>query len=725
LPPGRPSRPTVHAGTGLAFALAIAAAASAPLAAQTIRDPEVVSLRFEGNAAFSSGDLESVIRSRETKCKGFLLQPICAISDFGFAHTRQYLDTLDVVEDELRLQLYYRDRGFFSAAVDSRITRAESKAGILFTIREGEPTLIDSLAIRGVPDVLDSAEVARVVGLEAGDRFDQFRLQVAEDSLVRALREQGYIQAAVLEDLLRPPGAGARVTLDVSAGPRFTIGQIHVEGAEGIGEGVVRSLLRTGSGRVYRQSQIDDSQRTLFGVDAIRFASIQPEAAGDSIVDLRVRVTPASTRAARGGFGWSTDQCLRAEARLTHRNLFGGAKRFEVTARLSNLFAQQLGGRFPCSDVGQDTDFRTLNFLLQGELTVPVFFGGRNAFRASLHGQRETVPDVFIREEVGGQLGVTRQLRRGMSATLSYQPSFTGFDEQSADIFFCVAFGFCTPDDISTVTKARWLAPITLNWIDSRTNDPLQPTNGHYLTVDLERAAGWTGSDYRYYRVRFQAADFESIEPGLVAAFRLRGGWVKATGGLVDVQDPTIDENVLHPSKRFFAGGSQSVRGFGQNLLGPRVLVADQEEDCPTEVLQDCVERLSREKPGAFAERPRGGNAGLELSVELRQRLSGRWGMVLFVDAGGVWEDLGQIRAPTWTPGAGLRFLSPVGPLRFDIGYNPSGAERLPVVVSLQNGSLVELPDRVLYDPFAWDSPGWFTEFWRRLQFHFSIGEAF
>ena len=81
----------------------------------------------------------------------------------------------------------------------------------------------------------------------------------------------------------------------------------------------------------------------------------------------------------------------------------------------------------------------------------------------------------------------------------------------------------------------------------------------------------------------------------------------------------------VHPSKRFFAGGSQSVRGFGQNLLGPRVLVADQEEDCPTEVLQDCVERLSREKPGAFAERPRGGNAGLELSVELRQRLSGRF----------------------------------------------------------------------------------------------------
>jgi len=121
---------------------------------------------------------------------------------------------------------------------------------------------------------------------------------------------------------------------------------------------------------------MDDSQRNLFAVDAIRFASIQPlpDARRDSVVNLGVRVTPAGTRAARGGMGWSTDKCLQTEARLTHRNLFGGAKRLEVTARLDNIFAQQLGGAFPCSDVGDDPDFRTLNFLLRTELTMPVFF---------------------------------------------------------------------------------------------------------------------------------------------------------------------------------------------------------------------------------------------------------------------------------------------------------------------------------------------------------------
>ncbi|MDH3735363.1 MAG: BamA/TamA family outer membrane protein, partial [Gemmatimonadota bacterium] len=470
---------------------------------------------------------------------------------------------------------------------------------------------------------------------------------------------------------------------------------------------------------------VDDSQRILFGVEAVRFASIQPEAVNDSIVDLRVTITPATTRAARGGIGWSTDQCVRAEARLTHRNLFGGAKRFQITARLDNIFAQQLGGAFPCNGVGQDPDFRTLNFLLRAELTDPVFFSGRNAFRSSIYAQRETFPDVFIRQEVGAQFGVSRLLKRGMSATLSYLPALTGFDEQSADIFFCVTFGFCTPEDIATVTEARWLSPLVLSWSYNRTNHQLQPTNGHYFTADVERAAGWTGSEYRYWRLSLQAADFETIEPGLVWGVRARGGYVKPTGVRVAGGGSAVNEELLHPSKRFFAGGSQSVRGFRQNLLGPRVLVADQTADCLDEPLQDCVDRLAAEDPRRFDERPTGGNASFEFSMELRQRLSRAWLLVLFVDAGGIWEDLNEIKAPTWTPGAGLRLLTPVGPLRLDIGYNPSGPTPLPVVVSLDDGSLVELANPVLYDPFTYDNPGGLKQFWRRLQIHISIGEAF
>ncbi len=710
---------------GLAAVLAVCALPG-ETAAQTIRDPRVASLEFEGNETFSDSELYAAIETERTRCLTVLLWPICALTDWGFVHRRGYLADQGVLRDRLRLEGFYRFRGFLQARVDTFVNREADRVRIRFDIEEGFATPIDSLTISGLPDAMPTNAARRHLRTGPGDRFDQVRLEAGKDSLVHGLRELGYIDALVLQDALIPRGeGGAQVRLDVSHGSRYRVGEIRVVGGEAIGEGVVRRFIRIGPGEFYQQSRLDDSQRDLFALDAVRFASIQPQAVSDSVVDVVVQITPASTRAARGGLGWSTDECFQTEARLTHRNLFGGAKRLALRAQLGNLFAQQIGGAFPCSDVGQAPEFRTLNFLGEAELAIPTFFGGRNSFRARLYGERESVPDVFIREEVGADLSVTRRLRRRMTATLGYRPAFTGFDQRSADIFFCVNFGFCTPEDIETVTQARWLAPLTLSWLYNRTNDPLQPTSGFYLAAELERAERFTGSDYRYVRLIVQAADFSPLEPGLVFGARIRMGLVEPTAGPFMVAGAQREADVIHPSKRFFAGGSQSVRGFAQNLLGPRVLVADQMEDCPDEILEPCAARLAKEDPGAFVERPIGGNASFELSLELRQVLSPRWGVVAFLDLGDVWRDLSKIDKPAISPGLGLRFRSPVGPLRLDIGYNPSGPVALPVVFTLIDGDLLELPDPVVYDPFRFDEPSRLKELFRRLQIHFSIGEAF
>ncbi len=710
---------------GLAAVLWVCAL-PAVTAAQTIRDPRVASLEFEGNETFPDSELYAAIETQPTRCRTFLLSWLCALTDWGFAHRRGYLADQGVVRDRLRLEGFYRFRGFLQARVDTAVDREDERVRVRFDIEEGPATPIDSLTISGLPGAMPLNAARRRVSLGAGDRFDQVRLEAGKDSLVHGLRELGYIDALVLQDALIPRGeGGARVRLDVSPGSRYRVGELRVTGGEAIGEGVVRRFIRIGPGEFYQQSRLDDSQRDLFALDAVRFASIQPEAVSDSVVDIVVHITPASTRAARGGLGWSTDECFQTEARLTHRNLFGGAKRLSVRAQLGTLFAQQLEGAFPCSDVGQDPQFRTLNFLGEAELAIPTFFSGRNSVRARLYGERESVPDVFIREEVGADVSVTRRLRRRMTATIGYRPAFTGFDQRSAEIFFCVNFGFCTPDDIETVTQSRWLSPLTISWLYNRTNDPLQPTSGFYLAAEIERAERFTGSDYRYVRLTLQAADFSPLGRELVFGARVRMGLVEPTAGPFMVAGPQREEDVIHPSKRFFAGGSQSVRGFAQNLLGPRVLVLDQMEDCPNEILEPCAARLAAEDPGAFVERPIGGNASLELSLELRQVLSPRWGVVAFLDVGDVWRDLSEIDAPSLSPGLGLRFRSPVGPLRLDIGYNPSGPASLPVVFTLIDGDLLELPDPVVYDPFRFDQPSRLKEFWRRLQIHFSIGEAF
>ena len=179
---------------------------------------------------------------------------------------------------------------------------------------------------------------------------------------------------------------------------------------------------------------------------------------------------------------------------------------------------------------------------------------------------------------------------------------------------------------------------------------------------------------------------------------------------------------IVHPQKRFFAGGPQSVRGFGLNLLGPTVLVLE-EADCESYVdFSECAQDVP---PTTFNERPLGGNSVFEGSVEARLRVGNRWTVAGFVDFGQVWETIDD-RAPiVATPGAGVRFRSPVGPLRLDIGYNPTGQSLKPVVVVLDDGSIEEVPDPVPYDPFTWDNPSTLTEIWRRMRIQFSIGEAF
>lgn len=96
-----------------------------------------------------------------------------------------------------------------------------------------------------------------------------------------------------------------------------------------------------------------------------------------------------------------------------------------------------------------------------------------------------------------------------------------------------------------------------------------------------------------------------------------------------------------------------------------------------------------------------------------------------FVDAGQVWPRIEDLDWPVLTPGVGVRYSSPVGPLRLDLAYNPAGVEQLPVVVQLPSDEIIQLDPRVPFRRFTYGDPGALTEVWRRLQVHISIGEAF
>jgi outer membrane protein assembly complex protein YaeT len=719
-----PFRPTWRV---IALVFALLAVGSSRAVGQTFADPEVVEITFAGNEAFSDGDLQSAILTQATRCRTFLFVfplPLCPLTDWGVAHIREYLDDSELPLDLLRLKLYYRQRGYRVAMVDTTVVREGAKVRIQFDVQEGEPTRIRALSVVGGETFLDSAQIRKDLRLAVGDPLDLVALSEGERRLAERLRKEGYVHAQVLREYFIPSKTSeADVTLRVEPGPRVRVGDVRVVGSGEVGDDVVVELLRFRRGDWFREDRIVESQRSLYNLEALRWANIASERRSDTdtLIDLRVEVAPAPKRSLQTGFGLQTDECVQAQASLVYRNFLGDARILRLTGRVSNVLAKELQGQFPCSDVSTSEVYQELNYLLEVGFEQPVFSDGRNNLRTSVFGERETVPDLYVRNAVGGQIWFSRRLQRAMQLTLGYQPALTSFAEESADIYFCVAFGVCDPEDIQVLSEPNWLSPITTLWTYDRTDNPFAATRGWYLAVELEQAGDLTFSDYQYTRGTIDGAIFGKASEEIVLGWHLRTGVILPYEGSLFEGNVTSDA-IVHPQKRFFAGGPQSVRGFGLNLLGPTVLVLDEDECSGYDSFDSCAQDLP---PGDFSERPLGGNSVFEGSVEARFRAGDRWTVAAFVDFGQVWETINDRTPLVATPGAGVRFRSPVGPLRLDVGYNPTGAKLKPVVIVLDDGSIEEVPHPVVYDPFTWDDPSALTEFWRRLRIQFSIGEAF
>jgi outer membrane protein insertion porin family/translocation and assembly module TamA len=718
---------------------------------------EVVSLRFEGNRVFPSEVLTNAIVTRETECRSPIFVFFCW-AGADFSEDPYFFSPREFRRDQARIWGFYYLRGYRETTVDTILDRpSDEEVRITFRIDEGDPVLVEEIEYLGLEELSDSSLI-RDLPIGVGDPLSGLALEAARDTLQNRLHNRSYAHADVLLSYFIPRETphGAQVTFDLFAGSRTSFGPITVNGNVRVSEAVVRRMLPFREGDPYSLDRRFAGQRNLYNLDIFQYVDIVPqlEYLPDSIVPMTVQVAEGLARRVRTGSGLSTADCVNAEVRWSNGNFLGGARRLQLTGRVSNVLAPMLVGSL-CPDAGTD-QYGKLNWNLSADFNQPWVLSPRNSLSARLYGERVSLPDLFVRRTLGGALGFTRAVDASTPLTFSFRPQLS--ELSAAEIFYCSNYLVCDPEDIKILQEANWLIPLGLSFSRDRRNQALSPTRGYSALVDLEHADEWTGSEFRYTRLIGEATWYTHGRSQWVLAAKLRGGWVNP-GGFRGLARPGVSRDIVHPDKRFYAGGANSVRGFAQNRLGPQVLqltdvsplladtLADGSPLCTPESLTDLTCDPGSLPDSEFLPRPTGGTSFLEGSVEVRFPLSGqRWEGAAFADFGQVWGEGDAVRlgALELTPGVGVRFLSPIGPIRVDLGYRFAGGEQLQVVTSQVRpydpdrdgpGARLSGPDGapldyVLSEELALLTP---TVLWgeegtwslRRFQIHLSIGQAF
>lgn len=649
-------------------------------------------LKFHGNSSFSSDILGIAIATTSSSFFA-TFKPVTWI---GLGEKRR-LNELELQRDVERLRLFYRARGYLDVRVDTAVVRTTQDAYIDFTIHEGPPVLIKNFVIKGLDSVPGRTDLVKDLPLREGDPFDRTLVYASADTLRNRMHNQGYAEAQVRLEGFAVDTARrqASVSLIIDPGVTAVIGEIHVQGARRVDTAFVRSLLASRPGREYRERDIQQSQLNLYRSELFRFASVGLDTShfvpGSGVVPVTITVIEGPFHRVRAVLGYGTTDCFRSGAGWTARNALGSGQVFDVSAQVSKVgvgtpFDFGLDKNVLCSALKDDSvGSAKANYNITTSFRRPVFLSPSNSLTLSLFAERRSEFAVYLREDIGGSVTLIRETSDLIPITLTYRLS-SGRTQANA-VSFCAFFNACTEQDVASLRERRPLGTLTLGFQRVRVNNPLDPSRGSNISAEVTHSSRLLGSSRVEEFTRFVIDGAHYIPIGYsVLALHARAGMVFA---------PRLElgsdvSNFVPPEQRFYAGGPNDVRGYSRNQLGPLVYVVQASAvDSAGGVQEDSVRIAAT-----------GGNSILVANAELRMPspIYSDWvRLAFFIDGGTVWErgegGSGSRPAFRFTPGAGLRFVTPLGPVRVDAAYNwhvlPAG--RLYEIES--GGDLVQIQD--------------------------------
>lgn len=609
----------------------------------------VARVELAGNVNLSTNDLTPALRLREGQ-----VFSAAALS----AQT-------SAIQDIYARRGYGAARAVADAQPTGNVTDPQQVPVVVrIEIAEGVRTVVGTVRIEGNASLATSV-LTDGLGLQPGQPFFRTQLVIDQDAIQLKYANAGFRSATVSSSPgLSEDGSVADVRFTIEEGSQVFVDHVLIVGNRRTSTDTIRRELQFKSGDPLGLAAIAESQRRLATLGLFRRTRVTELGHGtETSRDVLITVEEAPVTTIGYGGGLETKPVLRGSAaaggvaseqlefapraffEVGRRNLFGKNRSVNVFTRVS--FRPQNFGGESASTAGGGYGFSEYRVI--GTYREPRVRGtAADAFLTGTLEQQRRATFNFARRAFTAEL--LRRLTRQTSFTGNYQLQRTElFDERIAERDRLV---------VDRLFPQVRLSSFSLSAIRDARDDLIDPTSGTYLSANAQVAGRRIGSEVGYLKSYWTAQVFRSVPQlhQVVVATSLRIGLASGfprVGTIVDDDGNQVSTTVrdLPASERFFAGGDTTVRGYALDQLGTADTIT-----------------------GGF---PKGGNALVIFNAELRLPVGRGLGLVGFFDTGNVFArtaaiDLGQLRSSL---GFGVRYKSPVGPIRVDVGFK---ANRLP-----------------------------------------------
>ncbi|MBI4850385.1 MAG: outer membrane protein assembly factor BamA [Acidobacteria bacterium] len=533
-----------------------------------------------------------------------------------------------IASDSETIANLLKDLGYTNAKVTERrlgVSPNNQNLVITFVVEEGLRITVAETIFIGNKALL-AEELKAKFPKRKLNYFSSSRLNEDIEAILEAYSKKGYPEAQVVTKVENIDEMTVRTTFTIEEGDQVVINRVVINNRGRSQEKYIRKYLTFSENGLLRRDDFSKSEQQLYATGAFRIAQIHSElvsrdSENRALHDVFVETTEAPSYTLTYGFGYQSEDGARGLLQISNVNLLGRLQTGTLTLRASRR--EQLG---------------QVSYLFPKPFGLEV-----NPLLVFFYRRRED--SSFTSRRLTALLQIEQQVN------------------EKTDLFFRYAFEDVNVFDlkVNDVVLNRSDRPVRLGRIsstvvnDSRDNI-FNATKGTFTSADLSISSVALGSDREFIKLFANHQRYGRLptKAPVILANNLQIGLAKS-----------FDKQVRLPlTERFFAGGANTLRGFGFEKAGPRNAIG----------------------------RTIGGNALVILSSELRFPLTNRLGGVLFYDTGNVFRKTSDIglRKFSNTLGTGLRITTPVGPLRFDVGFllNPRVPER-------------------------------------RVQFHFSFGQAF